>query len=112
MRVVELKTEDGLGLLGWYKPPAATDGKLVVLFHGNAGNIGHRAHKARRFLDALEAARGDGLADRADADLLGPGHGLEVREAEPGDEGRAVWAWHKKLCSRTRILVNSGAAQF
>lgn len=52
MRVVELRTDDGLGLLGWYKPPAAPDGKLVILFHGNAGNIGHRAHKARRFLDA------------------------------------------------------------
>lgn len=52
MQVVELKTEDGLGLLAWYKPPPATDAKLVIVFHGNAGNIGHRAHKARRFLDA------------------------------------------------------------
>ncbi|MBL8706608.1 MAG: alpha/beta hydrolase [Rhodospirillales bacterium] len=52
MRAVALRTEDGLDLLAWYKPPAAPGGRLVILFHGNAGNIGHRAHKARRFLDA------------------------------------------------------------
>jgi uncharacterized protein len=52
MRAVELKAEDGLGLLAWYRPPVVPGGKLVILFHGNAGNIGHRAHKARRFLDA------------------------------------------------------------
>jgi fermentation-respiration switch protein FrsA (DUF1100 family) len=52
MRTVQLKTDDGLDLLAWYKPPTAPGGKLVILFHGNAGNIGHRAHKARRFLDA------------------------------------------------------------
>lgn len=51
MREVALHTDDGLALLGWYRAPLAPEGKLVVLFHGNAGNIGHRAHKARRFLD-------------------------------------------------------------
>ena len=77
--------------------PALRSGALVELFaervatnfapvHALVPSGRFQPAKVRVFLDALEAARGDGLADRADADLLGPGHGLEVREAEPGDE--------------------------
>ena len=51
MRAVVLTAEDGLGLLAWYKPPAPGR-KLLVYLHGNAGHIGHRGWKARRFLDA------------------------------------------------------------
>lgn len=50
MRPVRLKTDDGLDLLAWYKPPAE-GGRLAIYFHGNAGNIGHRGWKARRLID-------------------------------------------------------------
>ena len=51
MRDVTLKTEDGLSLLSWYKE-AQPGQRTVVLFHGNAGHIGHRGYKARLFIDA------------------------------------------------------------
>jgi hypothetical protein len=50
MREVSLRTEDGLDLSAWYRE--AEPGKpTVVLFHGNAGHIGHRGGKARLFID-------------------------------------------------------------
>jgi len=51
MEIVELKTEDGLTLNAWFAPPPKKDGQIVVLFHGNAGHIGHRAIKAQHFID-------------------------------------------------------------
>jgi fermentation-respiration switch protein FrsA (DUF1100 family) len=50
VREVWLTTKDGLSLLSWYLPPR--EGRPVILyFHGNGGNIGHRAHPMRRFGD-------------------------------------------------------------
>ncbi len=49
---VTVEGADGLELRHGYRPPAAPDGPVVVLFHGNAGHIGHRADKFR----ALPAA--------------------------------------------------------
>ncbi len=51
MDPVRLETADGLALLAWYAP-ARSGRPTVVLFHGNAGNLAHRAHKARPLLDA------------------------------------------------------------
>jgi len=49
---VTLKTADGLALTSWYAPPPeGGDGRVVVYFHGNAGNLADRAYKARAFLD-------------------------------------------------------------
>ncbi|MSP67669.1 MAG: alpha/beta hydrolase [Alphaproteobacteria bacterium] len=50
MRSVTLTTADGIGLHALYRP-AAPGQATVVLFHGNAGNAGHVAHKARPLLD-------------------------------------------------------------
>jgi fermentation-respiration switch protein FrsA (DUF1100 family) len=45
---VSLATTDGLRLIAWYRPPAP--GRPTVLyFHGNGGQIGHRAARARLF---------------------------------------------------------------
>ena len=50
---VKLKTEDGLELTAWFmQPNPARDGHTVLLFHGNAGHIGHRVEKFRRILEA------------------------------------------------------------
>jgi uncharacterized protein len=57
MKAVTVTTEDGLPLLAWFAPPrtkdgkVAKDGRIIVLYHGNAGHIGGRASKVRVFLD-------------------------------------------------------------
>jgi len=50
MRIVELQTNDGITLRAWYKPAATTNKPTIVYFHGNAGNIGHRAMHVKPFL--------------------------------------------------------------
>jgi fermentation-respiration switch protein FrsA (DUF1100 family) len=52
MKEIKVRTEDGLDLLAWFAPPKNKDGKVIVLYHGNAGHIGHRAMKMKVFLDA------------------------------------------------------------
>jgi fermentation-respiration switch protein FrsA (DUF1100 family) len=52
MQELQVKTEDGLELLAWFAPPKKKDGKVIVLYHGNAGDISLRADKARTFIDA------------------------------------------------------------
>lgn len=51
MRAVETRTEDGLTLTAWYAA-APKGAPTIVLFHGNAGNLSHRAFKARLLIDA------------------------------------------------------------
>lgn len=51
MRVVTLRTEDGLKLKSWYAPPTRNR-PVIVYFCGNAGHIGYRGFKARALLDA------------------------------------------------------------
>jgi fermentation-respiration switch protein FrsA (DUF1100 family) len=48
VREVQLTTADGLSLLSWYLP-ARDDRPVILYFHGNGGNIGHRAEWVRRF---------------------------------------------------------------
>jgi hypothetical protein len=52
LEVIRLKTDDGLELTSWYKPPAEAGGITVVYFHGNGGHIGYRAGKTRAFTAA------------------------------------------------------------
>ncbi len=52
LRPVTVTTRDGLDLVSWYAPPPDEAAPVVVYFHGNAGNMAGRAHKARAFLDA------------------------------------------------------------
>ncbi|KAA5604851.1 prolyl oligopeptidase family serine peptidase [Roseospira marina] len=49
---VTVTTADGLDLMSWYAPPPPDGrGRVVVYFHGNAGTLADRAHKARALLD-------------------------------------------------------------
>lgn len=49
---VMIATSDGLALMSWFAPPPdGGDGRVMVYFHGNAGNLADRAYKARAFLD-------------------------------------------------------------
>lgn len=52
LAAVTVTTGDGLALTHWYRPPAAPDGPVVVLFHGNAGHIGYRVPKLKFLLAA------------------------------------------------------------
>ena len=45
---VEIITEDGIKLKGWYVPAQESRG-VVLFFHGNAGNISHRLDSLRIF---------------------------------------------------------------
>lgn len=51
MRIVEIGTEDGFMLNAWFAPPEQKNSYIAVIFHGNAGHIGHRAIKAQHFID-------------------------------------------------------------
>lgn len=52
MESVRIPVGEGIGLLGWWRPPVGDASPVVLLFHGNAGHLGYRAGKARLFLDA------------------------------------------------------------
>ncbi|HEY9079954.1 alpha/beta hydrolase [Magnetovibrio sp.] len=52
MEELGFTTEDGLELFAWYAPPQDPAKPTVVIFHGNAGTLGDRGHKARLLLDA------------------------------------------------------------
>lgn len=52
MASVRIPAGEGINLLGWWRPPPDDGRPVVLLFHGNAGHLGYRAGKARRFLDA------------------------------------------------------------
>ncbi len=51
---VWLKTEDGIKINGWLVPNINSR-KVILFFHGNGGNIGHRLDKIR-FFHALPAS--------------------------------------------------------
>jgi hypothetical protein len=80
---VRLRTEDGVGLHGWYVPAATPRGTLLF-FHGNAGNISHR-------LDSLLIFHRLGLNV-----LIFDYRGYGQSEGRPDEEGthrdaRAAW---------------------
>lgn len=52
LEVVRVETADGLSLEHWYLPPHGERAPVVVVFHGNAGHIGHRADKLRFLVEA------------------------------------------------------------
>ena len=53
MSVIDVTTADGLTLQGWYKAPPAPGKPVIILFHGNGGNIAGRNFKARQFIDKV-----------------------------------------------------------
>lgn len=52
MTARRVETVDGLKPLAWWGAPADDTRPVIILFHGNAGNIGGRAKRARLYLDA------------------------------------------------------------
>lgn len=50
MEAVELTAADGMRTVSWFRPPAGAAQPMLVLFHGNAGNIGDRLYKVATFV--------------------------------------------------------------
>ena len=48
---IYLETSDGLVLNSLFRKPSANKKDTIVVFHGNAGHIGHRVEKFRSFLE-------------------------------------------------------------
>jgi len=46
---IAIETADGVRLHGWYVPGESN--RVLLFFHGNAGNISHRLHSIRQFYD-------------------------------------------------------------
>ena len=51
LKKIHFKTSDGLILTSLFKKPASKKQRTLVVFHGNAGHIGHRVEKFIPFLD-------------------------------------------------------------
>lgn len=49
MEVVNVQTTDGLSLLAWYAAPRKNQ-PVVVVYHGNTGNVAHRAYIAEQMM--------------------------------------------------------------
>lgn len=83
---VRLRTADGVALHGWYVPGPAPDAPVVLLLHGNAGNIGDR-------LETLELLHDAGAATLI-IDYRGYGRsGGRPDEAGTYRDADAAWRW-------------------
>ena len=52
LKEVELTTSDGLVLKSLFKKPSSKDKSTILIFHGNAGHVGHRVDKFKHFLES------------------------------------------------------------
>lgn len=52
MTEITVQAADGIAITGWYAPAPDPAAMTVVLFHGNAGSLIHRARKGRALVDA------------------------------------------------------------
>ena len=51
LKEVKFTTSDGLVLKSLFKKPISQDKHTILIFHGNAGHIGHRVKKFKRFIE-------------------------------------------------------------
>lgn len=49
MKVISVKTEDGLELESWYEPPKDSNAPVIVMFHGNGQSIAYRPPKVAHY---------------------------------------------------------------
>ena len=101
---ITVTTADGLDLVAWYLPAQA--GKpVIVMTHGNAGNIGHRTGKLQPFAEA-----GYGL-------FLVEYRGYAGNPGKPDEEGlyndaRAGLAWLAVLYGLDQPILAWGLTPF
>ena len=51
LKIIDISTSDGLILKSLYKKSETKIDKTILVFHGNAGHIGHRVSKFKPFMD-------------------------------------------------------------
>ena len=51
LKIIDISTSDGLILKSLYKKSETNINKTILVFHGNAGHIGHRVKKFKPFID-------------------------------------------------------------
>ena len=51
LKKIEFITSDGLILKSLFKRPSTNEKSIIMVFHGNAGHVGHRVEKFRPFLE-------------------------------------------------------------
>ena len=52
LKEVKFNTTDGLVLKSLFKKPISKDKQTLLIFHGNAGHVGHRVEKFKPFIDS------------------------------------------------------------
>ncbi len=119
MREVTLKTEDGLNLVAWYAPPKDAAKAVVLVFHGNAGNIADRAFKARLFLDQgfgvmLAEYRGFGgnPGSPTEPGLLMDGRAALAFLSAEGKSGKALVLYGESLGTGVAVVMAMEEAFF
>lgn len=86
LKEINVKTDDGVTLYGWYKPAVSTNKPTVMFFHGNAGNLAMSTLTAMPFIK-----QGYGF-------LAVEYRGYSGNTGKPDENGlyndaRAFWAW-------------------
>ena len=51
LKIINISTSDGLILKSLYKKSETNINKTILVFHGNAGHIGHRVNKFKPFIN-------------------------------------------------------------
>lgn len=118
MDEVRFTTIDGLELFAWAQPPSVDGKPWVVIFHGNAGTIAGRAHKARLFLDAgygvmLVEYRGFGgnPGRPTQAGLFADARAALAHLAEQGIAGKQVVLYGESLGTGVAVAMAHEAAR-
>jgi len=83
MTEIEIKSDDETWATGWYAPPASPDGKVVMVFHGNASAI-YSNHDI--FRDLMEQGYGVWSAGYP---------GYPGSQGKPSQEGLVIAAEHQ-----------------
>ena len=107
-RLVNVKTQDGLDLEGWYFEASDKQKPVIVYFHGNAGHFANRLFKVIHYIN-----EGYGI-------LLAEYRGYGGNPGQPSEQGfyqdgRAYMDWlHNEITGDNIILygesIGSGAA--
>jgi fermentation-respiration switch protein FrsA (DUF1100 family) len=99
--VVQVQTDDGLTLSGWYHPPSSKDKPTILYFHGNGGSLAQRTERAN-----LYARDGYGV-------LFGEYRGYGGNPGQPSEQGlfsdaRAYLDWLRAQGAKVSDIVLYG----
>ena len=116
LEVVRVEGGEGLTLEHWFVPPPSAAAPVVVVFHGNAGHIGHRADKYRFLVEAgsgllLAEYRGYGGNPGAPEEpgMTADGSALLAWLAERGVAPARTWLYGESLGSGLAVKLAAAA---